>query len=248
VNKYIQRLKTTTGVVSTVAAILIGVTFVRLGLWQLDRAQEKQDIQMRTQSAAIAAPLTSINPDRWLDDIYRPVKLTGSFDWQRQFLLDNRTVDGQAGFDIITPYFFTDKQYAGQYVLVNRGWIGHNGDRKVVLPDNGASQADLSGLLTNPSRGFTLGAATVPASGGEPSWPVTLQFIDYGIIAAKLDKIPVIEGIVVADADQSFSLQYHWRPVAGGAEKHLGYAFQWFAMLAGLICLYFYLMVFKKHD
>jgi len=225
-------------------AILIGITFVRLGLWQLDRAQEKQDMQLRSESAAAEAPLTSIDPDMWMDDIYRTVQLTGSFDWRRQFLLDNRTVDGQAGFDIITPYFFTD----GQYVLVNRGWIGHNGDRKVVLPDNSAAQADLTGLLANPSRGFTLGAATVPASDGEPSWPVTLQFIDYGTIAAKLDKIPVIEGIVVADSGQPFSLRYHWKPVAGGAEKHLGYAFQWFAMLIALICLYLYWMVFKKHD
>jgi len=245
VNKYFRRLKTTTGVVSTVVAILIGVTFVRLGLWQLDRAQEKQDMQMRTESAALQAPLTAINPDTWIDDIYRPVKLSGSFDWQRQFLLDNRTVAGQAGFDIITPFFFSDDQY----VLVNRGWIGHNGDRRGDLPNNVAGQSsDLIGLLTKPSRGFTLGDATVPESGAQPSWPVTLQYIDYGTIAAKLDKIPVIEGIVVADANQPFSLRYHWKPVAGGAETHLGYAFQWFAMLAALICLYLYWMVFKKHD
>ena len=180
--------------------------------------------------------------------LYRRVTLEGAFDQRHQFLIDNRTVAGQAGFEVITPYFLHNKDY----VLVNRGWIGHGGDRLVEIPEDPllAGEMILEGIVTTPSKGFVLGESTAnpDSSGGQGQWPLILQFVDYGTIAAKLDKIPLMDAVIVASDGQHGVFHYNWQPVASGVEKHLGYAFQWFAMLAALITLYLYLMVFKTDN
>jgi len=73
-----------------------------------------------------------------------------------------------------------------------------------------------------------------------------LQFIDYATIADKLDKIPVINAVVVADQGNNGALRYNWQPVANGPMKHYGYAFQWFAMLTAVLIAFVYLNFFKK--
>jgi len=173
--------------------------------------------------------------------LYRRVVLSGRYDPNRQFLLDNRTVAGQAGFEVITPFFLADNEY----ILVNRGWIGHNGDRQVTL--SSAELPDvLQGIIVKPSKGIVLGDSVAESHITE--WPVIVQFIDYETIATKLDKIPVIDAVVIAAEGQPGNYLYNWKPVASGVQIHLGYAFQWFAMLSALTVLYLYLMVFRRKD
>ena len=63
-----------------------------------------------------------------------------------------------------------------------------------------------------------------------------------------MDKIPALDGVIVANAGQNGQLIYNWQPVATGPMKHYGYAFQWFAMLAAVIFLFVYLNFIKKFD
>lgn len=252
-SRFSERLKSTTGVIATVAALLVGFGFYNLGMWQLSRADEKNAIVQSHQKAAAMPALQSLSGDA-SEVLYRQVQLRGQFDFAHQFLLDNRTVAGQPGFEVITPFFIS----SGQYVLVNRGWLGHNGDRQVRLTDDLATpklatsgtaasgQTTLTGLVVTPSRGFVLGDSTAQADNRD--WPMILQYIDYETIAAKLDKIPLLDAVIVASEGQAGNYLYNWKPVASGAQKHLGYAFQWFAMLVGLVVLYLYLMVIKKNE
>ncbi len=246
-NRFLRRVKTRTGVAASIATVCVGILFFKLGLWQLDRADEKTAI-LETHRAAMERPsLTELTASDAKEQLYRRVRLNGRYDQSRQFLLDNRIVSGQPGFEVITAFFVAEDQY----ILVNRGWIGHSGDRKVSLVEDPDLTAEsvLEGILTTPSRGFTLGNS-VSESVIDPvnPWPVIIQFIDYETIAAKLDKIPAVEAVVIASAGQAGNYRYNWQPVASGAEKHLGYAFQWFAMLLALSLLYLYLMVLKKQD
>ncbi len=242
-SRFLSRLTSFTGLVSTVAALVVGLLFFKLGLWQLDRAEEKQSIVAAHNAATDLPPLQALPPDGEVP-LYRRVELTGRFDFTRPFLLDNRIVRGQAGFEVIVPFFLPNNQY----VLANLGWIGHSGDRQVTLEKAGYSEKEttLSGLVVAPSRGLVLGDA--PAGETEAQWPHIIQFMDYETIATKLDKIPVFDAVIVAHAGQAGSYTYNFSPVASGARIHLGYAFQWFAMLAALVVLYLYLMVFKKSD
>jgi len=229
-------------VVATVATLLVGFLFCRLGIWQLDRADEKRAILENHSTAMQLAPLSKL--DGAIEDLlYRQVKLEGRFDQQHQFLIDNRVVGGQPGFEVITPFYLSNDQY----VLVNRGWVGHTGDRKVSIDTNPQLTADLTvqGIITTPSQGF---AREVGTDSADDQWPLILQYVDYETIAAKLDKIAAIDAVVIAAVDQPGNFVYNWKPVGSGIETHLGYAFQWFAMLTALIALYLYLMVIKKHN
>lgn len=249
-NRYLSRLKTSTGITATVAALVVGTIFFKLGMWQLSRADEKTSIVRLHEAAMELPPLAGPNEiyegdsDDGSNLLYRRVKLTGRYDPDHHFLLDNRTVAGQAGFEVITPFMLADNKY----ILVNRGWIGHNGDRQVTLSLESADALPevLQGIVVKPSKGIVLGDSAADLKITE--WPVIIQFIDYETIAAKLDKIPVIDAVVIAAQGQPGNYLYNWKPVASGARIHFGYAFQWFAMLFALAILYLYLMVFRPKD
>ena len=257
-SRWLRRLKTRTGIISTLAAVLVGTMFCKLGLWQLSRADEKTSIVQAHEVATGLPPLTSLRAGEMGDIeyvkkiLYRRVELTGKFDTNRLFLLDNKIVAGQAGFEVIAPFILVDDSY----VLVNLGWIGHNGDRKVNVAAGHlpGSEISLKGVVATPSKGFVLGGTEpavdpdVEADVENEQWPFTLQFIDYETIAVKLDKIPAVNAVIIAAKGQAGGFTYNFKPVASGASKHLGYAFQWFAMLLALVVLYLYLMIFKKAD
>ena len=256
-----RKFSTKTGVVSIIATVLLTVLFARLGLWQLERAEEKQSMLAARQLASTASPLTSLEERLIIRDIeYRNVQLSGHFDYSRQFLLDNRIYKQQAGYEVITPFYPSESD---GFVLVNRGWVGHNGNRndKPSIPAATAGK-QLTGVMTNPSKGFSIGPALADTEveqnesrraeqhGGEhkQNWPLVLQYIDYATIADKVDKIPLVDGVVVANHDQNGSLVYNWQPVANGPMKHYGYAFQWFAMLVAVVVLFIYLNFIKKFN
>lgn len=200
------------------------------------------------EKAAVAAPIKRLDAGSSVGDLqYRKIEIQGYYDFSRQFLLDNRVHDKQAGYEVITPFY---PLQSNGFILVNRGWVGHNGDRseKPSIPGVNDSEQPLTGLITNPSKGFVIGEALAPTAGDEPEpdWPLVLQFIDYATIADKLDKIPVINAVVVADQGNNGALRYNWQPVANGPMKHYGYAFQWFAMLTAVLIAFVYLNFFKK--
>ncbi len=268
----LRKFSTKTGIVSIIVTALLVVLFARLGLWQLDRAEEKRSMLAAKELAATVSALTTLDERTSIRDIvYRKVELSGSYDYTKQFLLDNRIYKQQAGYEVITPFYPSESD---GFVLVNRGWVGHNGDRndKPFIPVATTGQL-VTGVLTNPSKGFSIGPAledteviqsenpVVVAHSEEPgsegrrveraeprkqNWPLMLQYIDYATIADKVDKIPLVRGVVVADQGQNGSLIYNWQPVANGPEKHYGYAFQWFAMLFAVIFLFIYLNFIKK--
>ena len=70
-----RRLRSRTGLISTVAAVLLVFLFSRLGLWQLDRADEKNEILERQAQATALEPLESLQPDDAEHNVYRQVRL-----------------------------------------------------------------------------------------------------------------------------------------------------------------------------
>lgn len=206
------------------------------------------DAQALAQSRA---PLDSLDAGFTKDDLYREVKLTGSFDFTKQFLLDNRMHKRQPGYEVLTPFYPHMRNDASQTVImVNRGWIAGNADRtiKPVLGNFAGllqGSAELSGLLVTPSKGITIGDATDEA---DRTWPKILQYPDYETIAQKLDRMEVINAVIISSPNQAGNYFYNWQPVAHGPEKHYGYAFQWFAMLVAVLTLFVYLNFIKKDE
>ncbi len=107
------------------ALVLVLVpSFVWLGFWQLDRAEQRGAVVDLQQSNLAAAPvpvaeLTRVGEDVDPDDRWRTVEATGTWDSENELLLRNRDGSGGVGFHVLTPLVTEE----GPAVLVNRGWV-----------------------------------------------------------------------------------------------------------------------------
>ena len=208
---------------------------ISLGLWQLDREQEKQALQalyaQRQNTAAI--PLEAID---WSDaDLsYTKMEVTGQFDNSRYFLLDNRIREGRAGYEVLMP-LFTE---GGKAVIVNRGWIGQ-GDSRTELPSLPPlhGSVNVQGTLYVPlSEPFVLSDIQ---EAGSADWPRVVQKIDIPAWSSVLDRDVVPFTMRMAQGSPG-ALEASWQTINMLPEKHRGYAVQWFAMTLALVLMYLY--------
>jgi len=216
-----------------------------LGNWQLDRAALKVSMQEAADQSqrGPAVPIAQVSDFHAAAAIYQRVSLEGVFEPDKQFLWDNRTRGGRAGFEVVIPFRLAD----GQRVLINRGWIPPEASR-AILPDvslPGASASSelvsIEGLLSKPSKGFASGRAVETIG----PWPRILQYFDYDAMGSVLNEplLPVVvqpqsvaaDGLSVTSySDRDEWLQANWQPAASGPSKHYSYAFQWYAMACAL--------------
>ncbi|MFF5290887.1 SURF1 family cytochrome oxidase biogenesis protein [Paractinoplanes globisporus] len=112
-------------------AVVAAVIMVMLGNWQLHRYQERSAINHRIDAAdsVTAVPLTSAmaaptaagkagaSPGKAL--AWTKVSTSGRYDPTREIQARGRTVNGDVGYEIITPLVLAD----GTAVLVDRGWV-----------------------------------------------------------------------------------------------------------------------------
>ena len=221
--------------VPTAAAVLAIAFFTWLGLWQLDRAEEKErrrgTFAARTSDAPI--PLNhrmstgpvEIDLEWWR---YRQVELSGEVFGDRQYLLDNRTRNGVAGYHVYVPMLVTEP---GRVVLVNRGWV-ETGLRREHRPDVSldASSLVVSGIVDRPRLPLLLGDDGYAGS----AWPKVVQRIDLDKTARDL-KREVFPFVVLMDATLPHGFVREWSPYLGiGPDRHRGYAFQWFSLAAAV--------------
>jgi surfeit locus 1 family protein len=121
-----------------VVALVAVLSFVRLGVWQLDRLHEKQArnriIAARSDGPPIA--IEDVDPDR---AEYQHVEATGTFDVDDEVTIRNRTFEGVVGRHVVTPLVLDD----GTAVLVDRGWIPLDGSP----PAPPAGEVTVDGVL-----------------------------------------------------------------------------------------------------
>jgi len=218
---------------ATLGTLALGALFLTAGTWQLDRAGEKRAIFAAFDAGALAEPVPLPPPDADVGDLrYRAVRLSGRFDAGHQVLLDARTRDGRAGYEVLVPLLRED----GPAVLVNRGWVPAAGDR-TRLPDVavGGSPRSVTGLLDRLPRA-AMGSAAPPPDPAAP-WPRRLLFPTAADVGAALG-YPVAQYQVLLAPAAPDGFDRTWRPALLTPEQHLGYAFQWFAFATALVVLY----------
>ncbi|MBN8582462.1 MAG: SURF1 family protein, partial [Anaerolineae bacterium] len=93
---------------------------VRLGIWQLDRLEQRRafNAQVISMRASELFDLNASLPEDIASMEWRAVTVTGEYDFANQMALRNQYSEGIYGFHLITPL-----QFDGGVVLVNRGWI-----------------------------------------------------------------------------------------------------------------------------
>ncbi|HEX5340565.1 MAG TPA: SURF1 family protein [Gammaproteobacteria bacterium] len=219
----------------TLAALVMFAVLIRLGIWQLHRADYKRALlQQYTQAekqppldfnqALVAAPAALSR--------YRHVVVHGHYDAARQILLQDMQHDQQIGYEVLTPFVLEPQQ---RMVMVDRGWLSKAlGDTKAPpLPLDG-NHREIRGVIgILPVPGIRLGKETVP-----PGWPKILLYPRYQTLA-KLYGAALAPQVILLDADQADGLVRDWRPDVGFPPvRHLAYALQWFALALALMVIW----------
>lgn len=221
--------------VLTLAALLgIGVTFA-LGLWQLDRAHQKEALAQAIQSREGLAPLGQaelLSPGRRAL-LHRPVRLRGHWLPAHTVLLDNRQMEGRVGFYVLTPLRLAGSDAV---VLVQRGWAPRNFERREQLPpiETPAGKVELNGRIAPPpAKLYQFGSAGAGA---------IRQNLDLPPFAAETGLKLLTEVSVQQTGPASQGLRREWPETGGrGPETNYGYAFQWWALCGLIAFLYAWL-------
>lgn len=222
-----------------IAALCAAAVGISLGQWQTRRALEKDAIEARLAERAAQPPLDLrlASPDP--DGIeYRRVTARGEFMQDWNIWLDNRPHQGAAGFHLLTPF-----RIAGSdaWVLVARGWVARDPVDRTRLPPvaTPSGELKLEGIaVRHAGRVLQLGEA--PAI--RPGAIVQNVAVDEVASAAGIRLLPFI--VEQTDAPRD-GLVRDWPVPSSGADKHRGYAFQWYA-LAATALLFFVVTGFRR--
>lgn len=215
-----------------IALCVIGL-LASLGVWQLDRAEQKRALRAVFERALDAPPL-----DLALHELEAPAR----HPWRRaeghghyvepSFLLDNRVRDGRVGYEVLSSFRLDD----GAQILVDRGWMAAPALRTEIpsIPQPEGVTAIRGRLAPAPSTGVMLGAAAEPEQVGPALH--RLQHVDFPTLNARFPPgyLPML---VYLDAEDAAGYDRNWTLPAPDDGKHTAYAVQWFAMAGGVAIL-----------
>lgn len=243
-------------VLITLAALIGVAVTLSLGRWQLQRAAYKQqlfDAVQRQQGlppwgngdVAAAQPEAAAVAEAapWL---HRPVQLQGHWIQGQTLYLDNRQMQGQPGFFVLTPLRLAPP-HGDVLIAVQRGWVPRNFMDRTALP---AVQTP-EGLVTvqgrlaaAPSRLYEFGRQ----AGADPDGQTSRirQNVDMAEWAAA-SGLPLRGWSLLQTGEASEGLRRDWPVATAGVEKHHGYAFQWFGLAALITLLYVWFQIVRRH-
>jgi len=233
------------GLWPTLAMLALCALFLRLAVWQWQRAEYKRELLTQYEAQAKRAPvsLDALLADPTLESFppYLRVKAAGSYDPGRQLLLEDMTRDGEVGFEVLTPLMMQ----GGVIALVDRGWVP--ADPKGAPPAVdvvGGPRQVLASLGTLPVPGIRLGQSAPPTS----AWPRRMFY-------------PTIQDLLNVYGTKLMTPVLHLEPgqpdgyqreqsldVGLPPARHLGYAFQWTALAVAVFGLWLVVNLRRRRD
>lgn len=221
------------GLTASLITGLVIPLFIFLGVWQLHRADEKKGLMALHQQRMQDEPLTLGAEAPNLEDIrYRRVIVSGEYDVEHQFLLDNQVHRQSPGYHVLTPLRIAGIETA---VLVNRGWIplGASRDERPDLEIRHRNVVVTGMVERFPGVGLKLEGAEIPG----PGWPAVVQLVDPARIGERLG-YAVLPYQVLADETVAEAYIRDWKQVRLDPGKNQGYALQWFLFALVALVLY----------
>ncbi len=220
-------------------AILFFSLFVRLGYWQIYRADEKTKmiVAQKTQEKQKPVPWTTKEK---LPLQYERIVLKGRY-LSQVFLLDNQHHNHQFGYDVLSPLELSD----GSIIIIDRGWVPGEVTRR-VLPNIQFPKGivELQGSAYFPSKNqWVLG----PALEEKGNKIIILERVDDQLISQILQK-SVSPFIIRLDKHDTNGFVREWETVSMPPQRHLAYALQWFVMALVVLIIFVVLNLKKKNE
>lgn len=223
----------------TVFGLLICLVFVRLGYWQLQRADEKKQI------LSVHHQLQRQVPRPWLPDAkwprqYQSMKVQGHY-LSMIIFQDNQHYQHQFGYHVISPLVVSPDKI----LLVDRGWVAGDVTRhSLPLVNTPEEYIHIIGSAYYPSKkSWSLGQSLEKVEHNM----VVVERIDIQLISQILHK-SVYPFIIRLDKHETQGFNREWPVVSMPPERHYGYALQWFGMALITMILIIILNIKKKHE
>lgn len=208
-------------------AVLMATVFVRLGQWQWHKhlARNETNALIRTHQTLPVQQFPALfsttyqvqDADQW-----QRVQVTGVYDANHQFQAMQRSVNDQAGTEIVTPLRTAD----GTTVLIDRGLLprpaGQNDS--TVLPAPPSGSVTVVGFVRRDERGKA--SAITPVNN-------RMLLINSAEIGKQLP-YPIVNGylqLISSTPEQAGGLVPLGVPDLGGG-PYFSYAIQWFCFTA----------------
>lgn len=226
---------------TTLLVLLAAMVMVRLGIWQLDRLEQRRARNALIQQAMVLPPLNLNQADLpdWNTAIYRDAVVTGKFDFPNEVVLRNQIWENRPGFHLLTPLLIEGRNQA---VIVDRGWIPlEDGD-----PSKRAQYAEegtltVRGRLMPSQQTRSLGGVVDAPQGRLDAW----NWIDLPRLSQQIS-IPIAPLYLLAAPRNTQSLPARSLPEPDLSEgPHMSYALQWFSF--AIILLAGYPFYVRKH-
>lgn len=213
-------------IASHVFALVMIATFIGLGFWQLQRLDERRDLNeaITSRSELAAVDVRELRDEDPGDAEYRRVTATGTWLLDDQVRVTNQSLDGLPGDWVVIPLELDD----GTVVAVNRGFVPRSRVAEVDAYAPAASTARVEGLLFE------------SVGGGRFATGDDVERAGPAISRLDLDAIGERQGLdlgalyVQADAESPApdDLIQPVPPPDLGEGPHFSYAIQWFLFAA----------------
>lgn len=220
--------------VPTLATLLVLPLLVSLGLWQANKAVQKQAMQDifdqrgKSELMQVGAEPLNIAAIR-----YSRVLARGYYEPAYQILIDNQIYKGQAGYHVITPLRVNGGMMR---ILVNRGWVPLGADRNILpVIETPQGEVEVTGYAHDPSGKYLELARTDVK---QQSWQVVWQNLN---IKRYQDAVPfnIHPVIILLDPASTAGYVRVWARPDSRIDVHKGYAIQWFLMSIALVVIFF---------
>ncbi len=217
---------------ATIAVLALAALFLRLGTWQLQRLAERRSANMQLLARMTQPPLLLDGSPLDVEavDLRRAV-VRGVYDYDQEFLLRNRSLNGLPGVHVIVPLRIAGADTA---VLVDRGWLPYELSDPATRPahqDRPRGEVVITGILRQSmTRTSSFSPADPPLTQERPrldAWhridiPRIQEQVPYPLLTLYLETLPEAEA-----APGRFPRPAPEVELSEGS--HLVYAIQWFS-------------------
>ena len=227
--------------------LVIGIVCLDLGLarWQFQRYQlrraEQQLLSQQVALDTVSLPLGKEGVEIRNDLVYRQAVVTGTFDFENQFVWVGPKDRMDAGPHLVTPLLLTD----GTVVLVDRGWLPAGYDTP-------ARWAEFDVQPEEPLEGIVLPGSAVPDPEflAQQERPVLFwSRMDLPEMEAQLPYALAPYYLHLEPAGRQTALTYPaktWYTLRTPPSMHAGYVVQW--VMSALTVAFLYLLIIRFLD
>ncbi len=214
--------------------------FVALGVWQLDRADEKREqarlLSARAQMPAfeLVAPVSDPEALR-----FRKLWARGVFESKGQILIENRRQGNRTGFHVITPLRLEETDMR---VLVNRGWIPARPDGTPTAAPVPEGPVEIVGETHIPSApALALHGGPDAAKAWGTRWPYLTVELYSAAVGHAVEPV-----VILQDPADPTGFARSWPRELPKEGMHIGYAIQWFAFALIALVLWLRLSLVRR--